>query len=143
MIVSHLVLILAVLFSPIYAGVLVVDALSILAAVAPLFVAFTAAIIKHAIATSTNKKDTSPQVNGYFVTLTFFVPSIFCIAVYGVFLSFAFDWIEITADQTKISLAAVEAALAAFVGYFVDALFPPQVLKGKSAGKQRTGGDPS
>ena len=122
-VIAHFLLILIVVFSPAFAGILVADALSLLTVIVPLFAAFTTVVLRNAIKNAEAVEDNSPQVTGYFRFMGYFVVSVFCITIWGLSLGYVFDWIPMSLENVKIGLALVESAIGVFVGFFVDALF--------------------
>ena len=57
-----------------------------------------------------------------FVAISFFLPSVFVIAILAIFLGFALD---ITFEQTKIAIGSLEVLFGVYVAIVVESLFGP------------------
>lgn len=101
------------------------QALDVILILAPLFGAFTLAIVSDFIR-NREKKAKGPSVNAPFVFITLFLPSVYVIAVFGLIAAWPLEWIT-SIDQLKRGVAVCETVVGASLGLVIGSLFDLRV----------------
>ena len=97
------------------------QALDIILILAPLFSAFTLAIVADFVK-HRSQRAAGPRVNGAFVFVTVFFPIIYTIAIFGLITAWPLGWIA-KIEQLRRGVAACETLIGAALGIAMGALF--------------------
>ena len=114
------------------------QALDIVLILAPLFSAFTLAIVTDFVK-NRSQRAVGPRVNGAFVFVTLFFPIIYTIAIFGLITAWPMGWIG-KIEQLRRGVAACETLIGAALGIAMGALFEiPKTTERKSSRAQDEG----
>jgi hypothetical protein len=97
------------------------QALDIVLILAPLFSAFTLAIVTDFVK-HRSQRAAGPRVNSAFVFVTLFFPIIYTVAIFGLITAWPMGWIA-KIEQLRRGVAACETLIGAALGIAMGALF--------------------
>jgi hypothetical protein len=132
-VVSHFLILVVVVTSPLYAHFQVRQAISLATVIAPLTAGFTTAIIRYFVRHRVWEKDSSEQVIGAFIFISFFLPTILFLATLFFFLGFALNFVDIDFETSRWVITGLEALFGIYVGFVLEGLFeyaPPDLKNG-------------
>lgn len=110
-IISHFLLLIAVLTSSLYAHLPVQQAFSLATVIAPLTAGFTAAIIRYFVRNPLWENDTSGRVTLAFAIISFLLPGFLFLTTLFFFLGFAFNFIDIGFETARWVITGLEGFL--------------------------------
>jgi len=124
-IISHLVIIIPlVIILYLFGGFLFEEMTTAIALIAPMFSAYSTAIINYIISNRKKKKTKQAEdITNEFIFITFLLPSLFIIYIISIVLLKAFNIGFSTFEQFKIMLTLGETAFGIYAGYVLKSLF--------------------
>lgn len=120
--VGQLILVLLVLLSPLY-GVDAPDAKSLLTVVAPIFGIHLTLVVRYFATNMYSVRGKGRVVSLPFVFVSVAAPLVLFVATVTTFVAYALGLWNVSLEETRLTLAALEALFGIYLGIVIGALF--------------------